>query len=201
MSTSPKTIGLLGGIASGKTTVAEMLGELGAAVIDADQLAHDVLRDPQVAAQVRRHWGERAFDAAGRADRDKLAGVVFQKRGEIEKLNAVVHPGVIEKARSQMEHARRRGAAAVVLDAALLIEAGMRRVCDLLIFIDTPAARRQELAKAARGWSAHEVALRESFQTSLDQKRDMADYVVHNDGARRELLEQIKAIWRREIGS
>ena len=199
MTTPPKTIGLLGGVASGKSTVAAMLGQLGATVLDADALAHDVLREPPVAEQIRHRWGDQVLDGSGRVDRAKLAAVVFQKRDDVEALNALVHPGVIGIARSHIEQARRRGAPAVVLDAALLLEAGMRPECDLLIFVEAPAPRRQELAQTGRGWSAEEVARRESFQAPISHKRDAADYVVHNHGSRRDLFEQVEAIWRSQI--
>ena len=194
-----KTIGILGGVASGKTTMAAMLHELGAVVIDADQIAHRVLREPRVVAQVREQWGDDVLDPTGQVDRSKLGALVFQSAGQIEKLNAIVHPRVAEEVRGQREDAESCGASAVVLDAALLVEAGLRDVCDLLVFVDTPEAMRKALSKAQRGWRAHEAARREARQMPLDKKQHLADRVIRNDGSLSDLLAQVKAIWDQDV--
>jgi len=194
-----KTIGLLGSVASGKSALAAMFGKLGATVIDADRLAHEVLCEPDIVAQVRGQWGESMLDAQGQVDRGKLADVVFQDRGEIDKLNAIIHPRVIERVQQRQAEAQRRGAPAVVLDVPLLAERGLADVCDLLIYIDTPRARRLEQSKRQRGWADDELARRDALQMPADQKRRLAQCVVHNDGSLDELFEQAQAIWAREI--
>ena len=196
---STRTIGLLGGISSGKTTAARMMGELGAEVIEADTIAHDVLCEPHVVADVRERWGDEVIDPSGQVDRRRLGTVVFRNTGDIDRLNAIVHPRVAEKIQSQIAEARRRGAPAVVLDAALLLEAGLREMCDLLVFVETSGPKRQQLATQTRGWPIDELARRESHQMPLDQKREIADHVLDNGGSLEALGEQIVAFWEREI--
>lgn len=196
---STKIIGILGGIASGKTTAATVMGELGAEVVEADTIAHDVLCEPRVVAEVRESWGDEVMDVSGQVDRHKLGAIVFRSAPEIERLNSIVHPRVAGKVRSLIAEARRRDAPAVALDAALLLEAGLREACDLLVFIETSAPKRQQFATQKRGWSIDELMRRESHQMPLDQKRKFADCVVSNNGSPEALREQVLAFWEREI--
>ena len=196
---STRIIGILGGISSGKTAAARVMGELGAEVVEADTIAHDVLCEPAVVAEVRERWGAEVMDVSGQVDRHKLGAIVFRSASEIERLNAIVHPRVAEKVQSLIAEARRRGSPAVALDAAQLLEAGLRGVCDLLEFVETPAPRRQQLATRTRGWSIDELGRRESHQIPLAQKREIADCVVDNDGSPENLRERIVAFWEREI--
>ncbi len=201
MTNPPLIIGLLGGVACGKSTVAQMLEELGAAAVDADRIAHRALDTPAVAGQIRETWGEAVFDAEGRVDRGKLGQRVFQNSGETQKLNAIVHPPVLDEIRNQIDAARKAGAPAVVVDAALLLEAGFARECDVLVFVDTPAAQRQARAQEGRGWSRDEVERREAHQTSLDDKRAQADYVLCNSGSLDDLRVQVRALWQELLGA
>ena len=195
------TIGLLGGVASGKTTVARMFGRLGAVVIDADQIAHDVLDDADVAASIRQEWGDGVLRADGRVDRRALGQVVFEDSARTQRLNAIVHPPVLRAMRAQMEHARRNEAAAIVVDAALLVEAGFQDDCGLLVFVETPESRRRALSETHRGWGGDEVAKREAHQTPLARKRELAHHLVRNDGTQEQLWRQVQALWERIVGT
>ncbi len=194
-----KVIGLLGGVASGKSAVARVFAELGAETLDADAEAHRVLDEPDVQERIRRAWGDDVFEG-GRVGRARLAERVFRRRGEIEKLNAIVHPRVVERLRGRIRAARERGAPAVVLDAPLLLEAGMADDCDALVFVDTPDERRRRFAAEQRGWPPEEAARREARQIPLDEKRRRADFVLHNTGSLDDLREQARALWRELTG-
>ena len=200
MPACPKIIGLLGGIASGKSTVAELMAERGAVVVNADALAHEALRNPGIIAQIQRRWGAGVLDAEGQVDRRKLADAVFGAEGEIDALNALVHPAVAEASLRQIAAATRAGAPAVVLDAALLIEANMEEACDALVFVDASETKRRERARVHRGWDADEIRRREQRQAPLDDKRRRAHYVVRNDGSLDDLRAQVQAVWRAVIG-
>src|SRR5579885_3903142 len=128
-------IGLTGGIASGKSTVAAMLRELGFRVIDADRLAHRLTEPGQPAHdEILREFGPAVLDAAGRIDRPRLAAVVFSDPARLARLNAIVHPRVEESLHRQMDDWQREGVREPVLvEAALLLEAGYHKTLDGLV--------------------------------------------------------------------
>ena len=198
MTTSPAaaprsipTIGLVGGIASGKSAVRSILAELGCITCDSDDLAHQALRDPSVVRAISARWGERAI-RDGSVDRGALAAIVFADPGERSHLEALVHPWI---------HARRRamfsadpGAApARVIDAPLLLEVGLHTECDSIWFVEAPIEARQARALATRGWPASELARREAAQWPLDQKRALAHHVLCNDGDPQSLRSRVEA--------
>jgi dephospho-CoA kinase len=196
-------LGLLGGVASGKSLVAGEFARLGAGVLDADRAAHEVLRMPQVEQAVRERWGEAVFGPDGHVDRTRLAAIVFapppkgpQERVFLEQLTHLRTGRLLEG------EARRLAAAGVclaVLDAPLLLEAGWDRLCNTLVFVDAP--RQLRLARAlARGWSETDFAARECVQESLDSKRKQADAVVDNSGSPEQTQVQVQRLWATLIG-
>ncbi len=196
-------IGILGGVASGKSLVARQLAELGAGVLDADRAAHEVLRDAATERTARQRWGEAVFGPDGRIDRSMLAKIVFapppkglEERGYLEKL---IHPEVGRRLQEEARQLADRGVPAAALDAPLLLEAGWGSLCDRLLFVDAP--RLQRLARAkARGWSEADFSAREGAQESLDSKRNRADVVVDNSGTPEETRAQLERFWRSLIG-
>ena len=192
----PKVIGLVGGVASGKSTVAALFAQLGAEVIDADAIARDVLESADVRENMRRAWGPSVFDGEGRPDRARVADLVFRDPDKRRELNAWVHPAVRAEMRARLDRSLRgRAAPLIVIDAPLLLEADLEAWCDAIVFVDADPARRAERA-AARGWLAEEVARRESAQAPLDEKRARADLVIQNNGSVEETLLQVKRLFR-----
>lgn len=193
-------IGILGGVASGKSTVAGYLAELGAGVLEADRAGHEILRLPQVEAAARQRWGETIFTGEGHIDRTRLARIVFDPSpaGPPERkfLEQLTHPAIrqllLEKAR-QMEA---QGRPAAVLDVPLLLEVGWREMCDCLVFVDAPADLRQARA-CGRGWSAAEFAARQAAQSAVDDKRQAADVVIDNAGSPEQTRRQVEEFWNR----
>ena len=168
-----KIIGILGGVASGKSSVAREFARLGAAVLDADRAGHEVLRLPQIEAAARRRWAEAPFGPEGRIDRQRLAGVVFAPGPDAGRerkfLEQLTHPEIMRAIRRQAEIAAAAGTAVAILDAPLLWEAGWNGWCDKIVFVDAP--REERLRRAtARGWSRDDFAAREGAQESLDRK-------------------------------
>ncbi|MFH1732519.1 MAG: dephospho-CoA kinase [Planctomycetota bacterium] len=189
-------IGILGGIGSGKSTVAQMLAEMGAEVLDADAICTELHRCPEVKQAVRQRWGDGVFDAGGELDRAKLAGIVFDSADELNELDRIMHPKVVERISNQVAGCRDGGRVMCVIDAPLLLESGLIDLCDVTVFVDCgPAARRRRLART-RGWAADEIERREARQEPLARKREVADFVVENGGdpaATRQCIEEIVA--------
>ncbi len=198
-----RIIGLLGGVASGKSLVARQFTELGAAVLDADRAAHAVLRLPHVESAARQRWGAEVFGADGRIERARLARIVFatpphgpQEREYLEKLT---HPEIGRMLRREAEVLAASGRVAAMLDAPLLLEAGWDRFCDALVFVEVPRGLRLERA-LARGWSEEEFDAREGVQETLDLKRSRADVIIDNSGSPEETRRQVEQFWRCLIG-
>lgn len=203
------TIGLLGGVASGKSTVARLLAEHGAVVLDADRIAHEVLAMPEVVQALAEQWGESVLSADGMPDRSAIAEKVFgDSPAAIENrrfLEQLVHPRVRQQIRGRLAELReqQRGGqkvTAAVLDVPLLLESGYRDDCDRLLFVDTPNDARTAHAEA-RGWAPYELAQREAAQKPLAEKRAAATDVILNDGALEALTTRVAEFWRNCQGS
>jgi dephospho-CoA kinase len=211
----PKFIGLVGGVASGKSLVAQQLHELGAAVLDADRAGHDVLRMPEVEAAIRQRWGPQVFGSDDRVDRRRLADVVFAQeerqtagdgcvdgapsRGELAYLEQLTHPRIGQLMVEQAQQAVAAGARCLVLDAPLLLKAGWDKFCDKVVFVDVP--REVRLARArGRGWTEAEFTQRENSQESIEMKRTRADVIIDNSTSPDSTRVQVEQLWHSLIG-
>jgi dephospho-CoA kinase len=202
-STPPLTIALLGGIASGKSTVASLFEKRGAVVLDADKIAHEELESADVRGAVRAAWGDRILGADGKVDRRKLGSVVFQDPVELKKLEALVHPRVLAKIFSRLrELATPAGKArrVVVLDVPLAGETSLVKAADHVVFVDASLATRRKRALDLRHWSEGELERRESRQLSCEEKRALADAVVRNDQGVSEADQDVERFWTSVVG-
>lgn len=196
----PVVIGVIGGVASGKSEATRRLEQLGARVIHADAIGHEVLRDPQVIESLRTRFGDGIVDGAtGDVDRVKVALLVFgQDAGATANrrfLESVVHPRIRTRIGELLDDAMAdKGLRAIVLDVPLLIESGWVERCDHVLLIDTPATMRRARA-IARGWTAQQFADRESSQLDLEAKRRAATVTIDNSGTLDALRERIDAWW------
>lgn len=190
---TPTLVGLIGGIASGKSTVARMLQARGALWIDSDRLAHTVLNSREVTDLLRQRFGDQAIQSDGLADRKAIASFVFGASEaavqNLKWLESVIHPRVrrLSEERIAEDAGRHR---VVVIDAPLLLEAGWGPLCKRILFVDTPLPLRQSLAHQ-RGWSLEELQRREASQLLLNQKRAQATDVITNNGSLAELELQV----------
>lgn len=201
--TGLRVVGLLGGIGSGKTMVAQQLAEMGACVLDADRAGHEVLELPDVKHAAVERWGSGILGPDGRIDRRRLAEIVFTptSEGVAERLflQQLTHPRIARRLVDEAQHRGREGFRVAVLDAPLLLEAGWDKLCDILVFVEAPRPLR--LARIqARGWSIKEFADRESVQASLDAKRRRADWVIDNSRSPEQTRDQLVRLWDRLAG-
>jgi len=189
-------IGILGGIGSGKSTVAAEFEKLGCAVICADAIAHDLLTEDSVRDQVCELFGREILQPDGRIDRGKLAAVVFADSKKLAALNGVIHPRVLERTEElivQYEHCAH--VEAIVLDMPLLMEVGWADRCDRLIFVKCDRKRRADRAKHRGLVDEREIEIRENFQISLDKKAELADNTIDNNSDFLTLVRQIQDIF------
>jgi dephospho-CoA kinase len=179
-------IGLCGGVGAGKSAVARAFARAGAFVSDSDVAAREVLGRADVRDRLVEWWGGSGpgsiLDDQGRVDRAKVADRVFGDATERARLEGLVHPLIHAQRRVQMAEARAQGRRVFVIDAPLLLEAGVDKICDEVVFVDAPRAVRLARVKASRGWSEHELDRREAAQWPLDRKRAASGYVITSGG-------------------
>jgi dephospho-CoA kinase len=179
-------VGLTGGIACGKSTVAAMFRELGCAVIEADPLAHQLSEPGQPAyREIVREFGEGILLPAGRIDRAKLAGIVFADPAKLARLNRILHPRIVVETERRVARLRQDASTSppfIVVEAALLVEAGYHRRFDRLVVVwCRPEQQRERLL--ARGMAPGEIERRLAAQMPVEEKRRLADDVIDGSGA------------------
>jgi dephospho-CoA kinase len=188
-------IGLIGGIGSGKSHVAAEFAQHGGAIVSGDHLGHQALLRPDVRAQVVQRWDPGILGPDGEIDRRKLGALVFADTGKLRALEAIVLPwiehGIIEQiAAAQADPAVRF----VVLDAAILLEAGWNRFCNRIVYVDAPPALRLARLAQQRGWSDKEVQARTRAQLPLTEKAKRADAAIDNSGSPADLARQVSQL-------
>jgi dephospho-CoA kinase len=194
--TKKPLIAIIGGIASGKSTVAEQFAKLGCAVIDADKMAHDLLEEDSIRDEVAGLFGPEILTVSGTIDRTKLARIVFADARQLDRLNDVIHPRVLQRTEELIERYNRNAdLKAIVLDVPLLVEVGWAGRCDRIVFVDCDRARRTQRAKCKGMLSEREIKIRENFQISLDRKKRLADNTIDNNSDFSTLVRQIKNIF------
>ena len=188
-------IGILGGIGSGKSTVAAEFVKLGCKVIDADKIAHELLEKKAVREKIVGLFGLAILDSAGKIDHRKLAEVVFADADKLSSLNKTIHPLVLERAEVLIkQYNRQNQVKAIVLDMPLLAEVGWAGRCNKLIFVDCKRQLRLNRAKKM-GFDENQFKIRENFQISLDNKAGLADNIVDNNSGLLALAKQVAGIF------
>ena len=190
---SPPTIGLTGGIGSGKSTIASICKKLGCIVANADENAKKVLQSKEVKRQLVAWWGDTVINSDGTIDNAAIATIIFNDDSERFRLESLIHPQALKLQEVQFSEANEK-TNALVIDAPLLLETGLDEQCDTIIFVDASVEIRQNRVKTNRGWSIEELNNREAAQLPLDTKRKRADYVVINEGELDEVQHQVERI-------
>lgn len=193
-------VGLTGGIGSGKSTVAARLAQLGAVVIDSDQLAREVVAvgSPGLARVVER-FGEGVLAPDGSLDRPRLGQLVFSDSAALADLNAITHPLIRARSAELSSAAVAGGAAAVVHDIPLLVENKLAAGFDKVIVVEAPLELRLSRL-AGRGLDAETARARITAQATDEQRREVADIVLDNSGSVAELVAQVDAAWANLVG-
>jgi len=191
-------LALLGGIGSGKSTVAKAVAELRPVhLIDADQMGHQAYFDPLIRQRVTDRFGLEILNSEGQISRPSLAALVFGSTPEhlanLRELESIVHPWILNRIKAELAVASQDASfSAILLDAPILLEAGWQGLCDRVIFLEVSEPSRRERVQA-RKWTDEQWRQREQAQRPLVEKRRAADLVVSNEGQPRVAAEAIVA--------
>ena len=192
-------IGLTGGIASGKSFVAECFAELGCEIVDADLIGHYVLTLPDTIERIKEAFGDQVI-VDGQVDRRGLAKIVFPKDAdspseELKRLELITHPEIGNWMKIRLlEIEQAASAQAVILDAPVMFKAQWDRFCDRIVFVHADLKIRQQRA-AGRGWLEGELERRERNQLALSEKRLRASDEIDNSGSAEQAREQVQSLW------
>jgi dephospho-CoA kinase len=189
-------VGLTGNIGSGKSTVAQLLSERGATIIDADVLARRAVElGTSAHAAIAERWGTSILAADGTIDRSALRRIVFSEPQELEQLNAIVHPEVERMRATLVEQARARGDRVAVCDIPLLFEGKMTDRFDRILLVDAPRPVRLERLVRDRGLRETEAMDMIVAQMPAELKRARADFVIDNVGTITQLDQRVAEVW------
>ena len=187
-------LGLTGGIGSGKSTVARMLAEQGAVVIDADQIARDLVEPGEAAlAELVTEFGPRILQPDGSLSRGELAALAFSDPRATERLNAIMHPLI--RAEGERRLAEAPAAQVVVYDMPLLVETGQADLVDLVVVVDVPEEVQVDRAVRLRGLDEADVRRRMEVQATRAERRAAAGVVIDNAGDLADPQAQVDALW------
>lgn len=193
------TVGLAGGIASGKSLVASQFELLGAKALNADRLGHDVLRDEVVIDEIEHALGS-VLDSTGQLDRKVIAEIVFeqsdQAKQKLAALEKITHPRIKKKIIACIEQYRNEDYPAAVLDAPVMFKSGWDRLCDKIVFVRADVEVRLQRA-IKRGWSEQHFHQRESSQTPIDVKFSKATDVIDNNKGLQDTNHQVRQLWEK----
>lgn len=188
-------IGITGGIGAGKSAVARLFAREGCATINSDELSHEALQSAPVREALRNWLGGHVFDASGVVNRKAVAKEVFGSPEALDRLNYLIHPLVAQRRQELMvRYMADPSIRAVIWDTPLLLESGLERECDAIVFVKVPRHMRLERILRDRGWDEQELSRREKLQIPLDKKAQVADYCVDNSGDEVATLLQVQRV-------
>ena len=194
-------VGLTGGIGTGKSTASIFFNELGAFVLDADTESKNMISANEVVQhELISEFGTDIINAAGKIDKKKLARIAFQDVDHQRRLNSVVHPYIYDLIDNSYEKILSDGKHSVfILDAAMIYESGYDIHLDYIIVITAQLKNRMERALARNTLTREEILKRIEFQWTEEEKVGMADFVIHNDGSKKELNANVKSLIKKLI--
>jgi dephospho-CoA kinase len=194
-------IGVTGGVGTGKSTVAGMFKRLGAVVLDADLIAHRLMEPKRLAwRRIVKEFGPAVLNDDETINRRRLAEMVFKSEQFRERLEAIVHPGVMREIRRQLHQLRRtRRLKAVVLDVPLLIEVGAHKLVDAVVVVTAPPEVQRERVRRQHGWTEAELDARVRAQLGVSAKAALADHVVDNGNGVDATRTQVTRLWQKLV--
>jgi len=191
-------IGLTGGIGTGKSLVSRILEELGAAVVDADRVGHEAYTPHTVVwREVVEAFGEAIVGPEGEIDRKRLGSIVFGDPAEMAKLNGIMHPRMAEMIHQRVQELDRQGVQVVVVEAAVLVDAGWDRLpwIDQVWVTNSPEQLVVERLGLRNNLPEEEALKRVRSQLSFDERSRSADVMLENSGSTEELEQQVRSLW------
>jgi dephospho-CoA kinase len=191
-----RIIGVTGPPGSGKTTVSQHLERLGACVILADQIAQELLDDPDMIKRIGHLFGRETV-ADGRVDRNALGNIVFADRDALSKLNQLVHPRLLNTIRRRVEENRSLDCEVTVIDAALIVEWGIEESMDLVLYVHAPESECIERLLSRPGMTRAKARGIIEAQLPSSRKRNSCDVTIDNSGCLNETLRQVDLLWER----
>lgn len=196
---SKPVIGILGGVGAGKSTVAAEFGKLGCAVIDGDRIGQELLDQDEVKSLLRQAFGATIFGPDGWVDRQGLARRVFKHSSELDVLNSIMQSRIRKQMERLIDQAQKDPQIpAIVMDAAIMLEAGWDDLCTELVFVSSPADARERRV-SQRGWDRQTWEDREKTQISLDRKRQRCYFTLDNSSSVSYLVEQIRELFNQIV--
>ena len=194
-------IGLTGGIASGKSTVSAKLKELGAAVIDADLLARDVVRKGEIAYnKIVQCFGADILLPGGDIDRKKLGDIVFSDKEKLELLNSITHPEIINRMKERIQELKAEGAKVIVVDAAILIEMGLHKYVDSVWVLSVDRETQLKRLVERDKYDYREAENRINSQFTNEVRKKYADVVIDNSKPIEEVEKRLEELWNNITG-
>ncbi len=194
-------IGVTGGIASGKTEVAKVFQKRGAAILSGDEIGKEVVeKNPALLKKLIRAFGKKILDSKKGLKRKKLGEIAFSSYPLTKKLNQIVHPYLLGNLKSKIKNLKRRKQKnPAVIDAALIIEWGLEKQLDYLIFVDSPKKDRLKRLQKNKGYTRKEAEKRIKAQLPEAEKRKHADFIIKNNRGLRELRKKANTLWKEII--
>ena len=190
-------IGITGSLCSGKSSVASMFARLGAKIVDADKIAHQLIEKHGVCfKRVIDAFGKDILNAQG-IDRTKLANIVFKDKNKLKQLEDIIHPAVIKEIKKEIKNFKKTkdGKSVLALDVPLLFEAGLGRLTDFNIVVKASYEDRIKRAVCKLGISRADAVRRIKAQMPLRAKLPLADFVIDNNRSKQDTFSQVKIIW------
>ena len=191
-----RVIGLTGGIGSGKSTVSRFLAELGAVIIDADKIGHEIYRpDTDTWRQLVKTFGSGILVPDNTIDRKKLGAIVFGDKQELQRLNAIIHPQITEEIKKRIAECQRQAVKVIVLDAPVLLEANAKNLVDEIWVVVADDGNVIKRAAARTGLTEQQIRDRVHSQLSNTERTKNARVVISNDGNTEDLRGKIRELW------
>jgi dephospho-CoA kinase len=195
-----RVIGLTGGIGTGKSTISNFLAELGAVVIDADKVGHEAFQPGTEAYKdVVAAFGKEIVSPTGEIDRKKLGAIVFNDPAKLDRLNHIMHSRMRTMIEERIEKYRQEGKIAVVVEAAILIEADWTSLVDDIWVVTAPESVVLKRVKDQRGQTEEQTRARMSNQISNEIRTKYADVVINNNGNLEEVRKKVREEWKKFI--
>lgn len=193
-------VGLTGGIASGKSTVSSILKDLGAYIIDVDEVGRNVVQKGEKAYnEIVQYFGDQILMSSGEINRKALGHIVFSHSEKLKKLNSITHPQIIAKVKETIVQKRSEGREIIVVDAAILIEMGLNSLCDSVWLVSVDKATQLKRLMERDRLSIADAQNRINAQFSDEEKSRYSDVIIDNTKSLEVLKQEIKELWNNTI--